>query len=308
MYNDRVFALGLPCGDDDEEEHSGLSTGAKAGIGAGVAVGTLLLALAIIALWKICRRRRENSEKDAIASELPVQAAAAGGPETKHLSAATTMTPGSPAMYPALQTYSQSQTPMHQYNHPQVPEMGGYSNSHGYSPALGHGQAQMVQDQYGGVYRIQPAGMPSHQQPYPYPYPHNSPSLGTGQHGGGYFPHSPPIPAPPLQLYPYQPNQMSQPPNTDYQQQHSRPPLSDPVEADSGSFRPSSLSISQPLLASTNSPPLASASQPTSSVNGGGGGGQSAAELSSHGGSSGRQLIARKSVASQQHQNPPPGM
>lgn len=277
-----------------------------------------MLILAIVASCIVCLRRGKKPDKDSSVSELPATAAAveaqAGGPDAKHLSAATTLTPGSPGLYPAPQTYSQSQTQMHQYSHPHVPEMGAYSNSHRYSPAFGHGQAQIVQDQYGGIYSILPAGMPAvpNYQQQPYPYQYNSPRLATGPHGGGYLPgfqQPPPAPAP-VQLYAYQPNQMNQP-NADYQQQYSRPPpnIVDPVEADSGSFRPSSLSTSQPRLSTTTAVPPAShgrttsANQPTTSVNSSGG--QSAAELSSHGGSSGRLLIPRKSVPSRQDSNPP---
>jgi hypothetical protein len=60
----QVFALGLPCADDDDDgkkEHEGLSTGAKAGIGAGVGAG-VLLAIAL-GVWICIRiRRRKNTE------------------------------------------------------------------------------------------------------------------------------------------------------------------------------------------------------------------------------------------------------
>ncbi|KEF60812.1 uncharacterized protein A1O9_02374 [Exophiala aquamarina CBS 119918] len=237
----QVFALGLPCADDVEEEHSGLSTGAKAGVGAGVCVGALLLMLSILAGCMACLRRRKKSDKDVVASEHPVTAGAvetaAGGQDAKNLSAATTMSPGSPSMYSALQMQSQLQTQMHQYSHSHshVPGIGGgYADSHGYSGAYGHGQAHMVQDQYGGIYSIQPAvmpGSPNHQQ-QPHPYQHSARYLPLFPQ-----PPAPPAPpAPPLQLYPYRPNQMNQP-NASYRQQHSRPPpnIPDPVEADSDS-------------------------------------------------------------------------
>jgi hypothetical protein len=200
---------------------------------------------------------------------------------------------------------TQPQTQMHQYTNPHVPGMGGYSQSHGYSPAFGHSQpSHIVHDQYGGIYSIQPlpqAGMPTspQQQTQQYPYQYNSSSLATGPPGGPYSPTFHPYsPPPPFMLgreSHYQP-QMNQS-NSDYSQQHSRPPnLSSPVEADSGSLHPSSLSPSQPGI-STTSPPASHdrGSQPTSSVNGA----QSAAELSSHD-SGQRPLIARKSVPSQE--------
>lgn len=317
MQINRVFALGLPCADDAEEEggHSGLSTGAKAGIGAAVAVGGILLILGIVALVLVCRRRTKKRDPDATRSELPVggtagaPAAVAVGPDGKHFSTASTMTPGSPVMYSPPQI--QPQTQMQQYTNPLVPGMGGYSQSHGYSPAFGHSQqSNIVHDQYGGVYSIQPlaqAGMPAspqQQQPQQYPYQYNNASnLATGPPGGPYSPtfhaYSPPPPFLAGRESHYQPQMNLS--NSDYSQQHSRTPnLSNAVEADSGSFHPSSASPSQPGL-STTSPPASQdrSSQPTSSVNDG----QSAAELSSH--DSGQlPLIARKSVASQHSQQP----
>jgi hypothetical protein len=63
----QVFALGLPCGNDgvDKSSSSGLSTGAKAGIGVGAAVGGLILiTLAIWFCW-IARKRRQRKESQA---------------------------------------------------------------------------------------------------------------------------------------------------------------------------------------------------------------------------------------------------
>ncbi|KAK5064828.1 hypothetical protein LTR84_000662 [Exophiala bonariae] len=334
----QVFALGLPCADDEGDgEHSGLSIGAKAGIGAGAGVGALLILFAIIACFMVAKRRRKKNKQQqqqqhdptTSSSGLPVPQMMAGTgsgvSDGKHLSAATTMTPGSPIMFPQPQTQPQ----MNQYIQPQYPgAMGGQPQSHGYSPAFGHSQPlgppQMVQDQYGGMYNMQPTAS----QPYPYQYP--SPSLMTGQQAGMGMPYSPTYnqqpSAPPLQqFYPYEQQHQYQYQNQNqhqYQQQRStiNPHAPVPVEADSGTsgtsnFHASSSlsSPSQPGLSismTTPPPPPVShdrngASQPTSSVSVNGG--PSVAELSSHGGGSTpsqdqsqdqsqRHLINRKSV------------
>lgn len=310
--SNRVFALGLPCADDNEEKgHSGLSTGAKAGIGVGIAVGAILLILGIVACCLLYRRRKKKRDPNATRSELPVPGTAGaaspppplGGPDGKHFSTASTMTPGTPVVYPQPQSQPQSQPQMHQYSNPNVPGVGGYSQSHGYSPAFGPSQqSHILHDQYGGVYSIQPVtqpGMPTSPQQQQYPYQYNNAGLPTGQPAGPYSPTFHAYSPPPVFMAGreshYQP-QLNQS-NSDYGRAAN---ASSPVEADSGSFRPSSLSPSPPGL-STASPPAShgqgSGSQPTSSLNGG----QSAAELSSHD-SGQRPLIARKSVPSHQEQ------
>jgi hypothetical protein len=60
----QVFALSLPCG-GDERESSGLSTGAKAGIGVGAAAGGLILITLAIWLCLIVRKRRQKKEMQA---------------------------------------------------------------------------------------------------------------------------------------------------------------------------------------------------------------------------------------------------
>ncbi|KAK5447838.1 hypothetical protein LTS15_009337 [Exophiala xenobiotica] len=161
----QVFALGLPCADNAEEDqgdHTHLSTGAKAGIGAGVGLAALFVILGLWACLAIRHRRRKKMralEAAANAAGGPVRpgasgpetggayAAAAGlggaGNEAKHMSMATTITgpPGSPGM--------QQQSPL----------MGGFGQPHGYGPAFGYvqpqqhqGMMQMPQDMYGGPY------------------------------------------------------------------------------------------------------------------------------------------------------------
>ncbi|KAK5258824.1 hypothetical protein LTS13_007757 [Exophiala xenobiotica] len=161
----RVFALGLPCADNAEEDqggHTHLSTGAKAGIGAGIGLAALFVILGLWACLAVRHRRRKKMralEAAANAAGGPVRpgasgpetggayAAAAGlggvGNEAKHMSMATTVTgpPGSPGM--------QQQSPL----------MGGFGQPHGYGPAFGYvqpqqhqGMMQMPQDMYGGAY------------------------------------------------------------------------------------------------------------------------------------------------------------
>ncbi|KAK5269692.1 hypothetical protein LTR99_007128 [Exophiala xenobiotica] len=161
----QVFALGLPCADNAEEDqgnHTHLSTGAKAGIGAGVGLAALFVILGLWACLAVRHRRRKKMralEAAANAAGGPVRpgasgpetggayAAAAGlgggGNEAKHMSMATTITgpPGSPGM--------QQQSPL----------MGGFGQPHGYGPAFGYvqpqqhqGMMQMPQDMYGGAY------------------------------------------------------------------------------------------------------------------------------------------------------------
>lgn len=67
----QVFALGLPCADDEEtdKEGHGLSTGAKAGIGVGVGLGALLLIL--LSIWACFRVRRHRKRKPEVPQGIP---------------------------------------------------------------------------------------------------------------------------------------------------------------------------------------------------------------------------------------------
>jgi len=66
----QVFALSLPCADD---ESTGLSTGAKAGIGVGAGVGGLILLG--LALWFCLLARKRRQKKSA---EAPVASSTTG--------------------------------------------------------------------------------------------------------------------------------------------------------------------------------------------------------------------------------------
>jgi len=138
----RVFALGLPCADDDDNGHSGLSTGAKAGIGAGVGVAAVLLIPALGACFAVHHHRRAKVRK--------LEAANIASVDPKHMSGATTLAPGSPNM-------QQRTNPVGHY------DLGGYAQPHGYTPAFEYMQAQTVQDTYGnyGIHPV-PLGMPMH--------------------------------------------------------------------------------------------------------------------------------------------------
>ncbi|OAP56389.1 hypothetical protein AYL99_09568 [Fonsecaea erecta] len=177
----QVWALGLPCADDeDEEDHTHLSTGAKIGIGVGVGVAGLLLIGLFWACLAVRHRRRAKMRK------LEAANTAAGGPirpestayaaaqeNPKHMSVATTMAPspsvGSPHMM------------QQQYGSP----------THGFSPAFGYAapqqgqppQMMQVQDPYGHPYGIQaiPEGYP----PMGYPQSHSPPPPFYPSGGGG---------------------------------------------------------------------------------------------------------------------------
>ncbi|EXJ82783.1 hypothetical protein A1O3_06598 [Capronia epimyces CBS 606.96] len=140
----QVFALGLPCADDEgeeSEEATHLSNGAKAGIGAGAGVLALLLIGGLWACLAVRHRRRGRMRKlEAAATEAggPIRPGAAqdkkqGGAygassaEPKHMSVATTVTPGSPA----LVQHPGYGSGMAGYQHP---------HPHGYGPAFGYTQ------------------------------------------------------------------------------------------------------------------------------------------------------------------------
>ncbi|KIW93858.1 uncharacterized protein Z519_05173 [Cladophialophora bantiana CBS 173.52] len=168
----QVWALGLPCADDNakEENHTHLSTGAKIGIGVGVGVAALLLIGFLWACLAVRHRRRAKMRK------LEAANTAAGGPirpesgayataqeNSKHISVATTMAPspgmGSPNMM--QQAY-------------------GSPAQHGFSPAFGYAapqaqppQMMQVQDPYHHPYGVQPA--PQGYPPMGYPPSSQSP-------------------------------------------------------------------------------------------------------------------------------------
>ncbi|OAL36393.1 hypothetical protein AYO20_04289 [Fonsecaea nubica] len=184
----QVWALGLPCADDEEgeeeEDHTHLSTGAKIGIGVGVGVAGLLIIGFLWACLAVRHRRRAKMRK------LEAANTAAGGPirpesgayvaaqeNPKHMSVATSM--GSPNMMQQQQ---------------QQPPYG--SPTHGFSPAFGYTvpqaqppQMMQVHDAYGHPYGIQavgpgypPMGYPQSQSPPPPFYP----SGGSYGHQGQY--------------------------------------------------------------------------------------------------------------------------
>jgi hypothetical protein len=59
----QVFALSLPCADDNES--TGLSTGAKAGIGVGAGVGSLILLGLVLWFCLLARKRRQKKRAEA---------------------------------------------------------------------------------------------------------------------------------------------------------------------------------------------------------------------------------------------------
>ena len=168
----RVFALGLPCKDDKEGEHSSLSlsTGAKAGIGAGVGLA-FILSVFLLA-WFILRHRKHKKEKAADQARISSHPMAID-PKHASSSTATTMMPGSPIMSTQGAYFQQQQQqPMLGYPSPHqpgmYPPMQGYVQPHGFSPAFGYvqpGGHDSIQSQYG--YPIQPGMMyPGVYNPY----------------------------------------------------------------------------------------------------------------------------------------------
>ncbi|KIW10396.1 hypothetical protein PV08_11358 [Exophiala spinifera] len=213
----QVFALGLPCADNAEGESgkdkTHLSTGAKAGIGAGVGVAGILLILGLWACLAVRHRRRKKMralEAAATAAGGPIRpgvvvdsavaappgasaytAAAGQNPngdfdfnndKLKHMSTATTISPplpGSPR-HPQQQQMSYNNTYMGGggggggiYGQPQPPQ-------HGYSPAFGYPQYHRPEDPYG----VPVGGVP----------------FGGG--GPGYYPPTSQSPPPPPPMYP----------------------------------------------------------------------------------------------------------
>ncbi|OQV05293.1 hypothetical protein CLAIMM_10059 [Cladophialophora immunda] len=183
----QVWALGLPCADDEEGgeeggDHTHLSTGAKVGIGVGVGVAVLLLIGFLWACLAVRHRRRAKMRK------LEAANTAAGGPirpesgayaaareNPKHISVATNMAP-SPAM---------GSPNMMQQQHPYG------SPTHGFSPAFGYAapqsqppQMMQVQDAYGNPYGIQ--ALPQGYPPMGYPQQSQSPPPPFYPSGGSY--------------------------------------------------------------------------------------------------------------------------
>jgi hypothetical protein len=117
---DEVFALGIPCADQDS---SGLSTGTKAGIGVGVGVGgLLLLGLIVFILVLVCKKRLKRRQK----APGPVNTGYYP-PQEKHMSTTTgMMSPytgmGSPALGQMSPQFPQPQMPL--YGFPASPAFG----------------------------------------------------------------------------------------------------------------------------------------------------------------------------------------
>jgi hypothetical protein len=162
----RVFALGLPCADEEEPKHEGsggLSIGAKAGIGAGAGVVTIL---AIILFAWLCLRHRKHRREEkkaglspnpntpAIASTAYNETAhnPAGSIDPKYVSGVPSMTPSSPPLGPGhvQGVYPQSPQPYPGVVY-QVPvqAMPGYGYQQPYSPPFGYigPQGQMIMPQ-----------------------------------------------------------------------------------------------------------------------------------------------------------------
>lgn len=152
-----MFALGLPCADDEEEEEGsgGLSTGAKAGIGAGVGVATL--AGVLLFAWFCFRRRKHRREaeksKHIAAPNTPALSSSAyndnalsagGSMDPKHISAISTMSAYSPQP-----SYSQPSYAGMPYQTPMQPGIQGFGYPQAYSPTFGYmpqQQPMMPQD------------------------------------------------------------------------------------------------------------------------------------------------------------------
>ncbi|KIX99785.1 uncharacterized protein Z520_04421 [Fonsecaea multimorphosa CBS 102226] len=188
----QVWALGLPCADDEEGgeegDHTHLSTGAKVGIAVGVGVGGLLIIGFLWACLAVRHRRRAKMRK------LEAANTAAGGPirpesgayaaaqeNPKHASMASTMVAPTPSI---------GSPNMHE-------PYGSPPGTHGFSPAFGYAappqaqppqmmQMQVQQDPYGHAYGIHTipqgyplVGYPQSQSPPPPFYP-------SGGGGGSY--------------------------------------------------------------------------------------------------------------------------
>ena len=144
-----VFALGLPCVEDPEEEaHApSLSTGAKAGIGVGAGIGGLAI---IGGLW-LCfavryrRNRKARLEREALrpVSQVTTVSSPYVDSKSKHLSTVS-----------SAYTMPNSSPPLgHQGNfapgYAQQPAVFEMDQPQGYGPAFGHG-APSSGSGYGG--------------------------------------------------------------------------------------------------------------------------------------------------------------
>lgn len=131
----RVFALGLPCA---ETEHSSLSTGAKAGIGAGVCVAFLLLLL-LCGYFLIRRHREKRKAAESILSDQ----SATSAEMSKRLSVTSSLPPGSLPSSPTSPTLMQGPLGSffpQQYVQPQYPmnmQPQGYPQPHSFGPTFG---------------------------------------------------------------------------------------------------------------------------------------------------------------------------
>ncbi|KAK6366517.1 hypothetical protein LTS17_010603 [Exophiala oligosperma] len=178
----QVFALGLPCaddeGEDEDKDETHLSTGSKIGIGVGVGVAGILLSLSVWACLAVRHRRRKRMRA------LEVAATQAGGPiRPSHLDTTTGPTPNNQGKHVSTATTISPQTiPA---SPQQMSHVGGYlQQGHGYGPAFGYQQPQYPQyPQY-----------PLYQQHDPYGGPPNSGFYQPSQsqspppmYGGGYY-------------------------------------------------------------------------------------------------------------------------
>lgn len=152
-----MFALGLPCADEEEEEEAsgGLSTGAKAGIGAGV--GVAAIAAIVFFAWLCFRRRKHRREAEktnaSAAPNTPAMSlsayhdnmeSATGTMDPKHVSAISTRSAHSPQP-----SYSQPSYAGMPYQTSMQPGIQGYGFPHAYSPTSGYmpqQQPMMPQD------------------------------------------------------------------------------------------------------------------------------------------------------------------
>lgn len=156
-----IFALGLPCAEEEGgSSHSGLSTGAKVGIGLGSAGAFLLLLL----LWAFlaAQHKKHKKEKETAQGQTPNQP---WSPTSKHISAVSTMPPVSPINSQNAYTAQQQ----HQvYGYPSPGGTQTYASGQTFpSPHQGWGHDSMMST---------PSG-----------YPH------SGSYQPGFLPSSPPV-------------------------------------------------------------------------------------------------------------------
>jgi hypothetical protein len=127
----QVFALSLPCG-DASSNNSGLSTGAKAGIGVGAAVGGLILITLAVWFGFVAHKHRQ---KKAAQAQVPANTT---GPQMYENKQYSMFPPGSPqAGYPVLPgqlsppIQQQGYGPHNSWPSPMQPQPGHFSVSSG---------------------------------------------------------------------------------------------------------------------------------------------------------------------------------